>query len=143
MTAQIIHIDPEIETAIRDGKLSEIEITEAHMRLSNGALLLRARDLLPQKIKADEEKAQAKTPKQRQRDFVKRKNEAGFKKDWVHQSIQELAEAVGGQENIASCLQQLRKRAEIAEQRAEVAEAEIQRMKSKRGWLSTIRRMLK
>ncbi|MBW6417023.1 hypothetical protein [Celeribacter sp. PS-C1] len=135
MTAQIIHIDPEIETAIRDGKLSEIEITEAHMRLSNGALLLRARDLLPQKVNTDEEKAQAKTAKQRQRDFVKRKNEAGFKKDWLHQSIQELAEAVGGQENIASCIHRLRKRAEIAEHRAEMAEAEIHRLKSKRWWL--------
>ncbi|UWQ83089.1 hypothetical protein [Leisingera caerulea] len=47
MTAQIFHLEPEVEAAIREGKLTQIEITDARMKLSDGVLSLRARDLLP------------------------------------------------------------------------------------------------
>lgn len=135
MTAQIIHLEPEVEAAIREGRLTQIEITEARMNLADGVLSLRARDLLPPKIKTGEEVKEAKTAKERQREFVQRKKNAGFKKDWLHESLLPLAEEAGGQENIATVVKTLRQRAELAEQRAEVAEAEVQRLKSRRWWL--------
>lgn len=141
MTAQIIHMDPEVEAAIRDGRLAQIEITEARMKLADGVLSLKARDLLPPKTTTCEEIQKAKTAKERQREFVQRKVDAGFKKDWLHHSVLELAEEAGGQENIAGEVVALRQRAEAAEQnaeaeqrRAETAESEIRRLKSRRWW---------
>ena len=96
MTAQIIHMEPEIEAAIRDGRLTQIEITEARMRLADGVLSLKASDLLPPKIKTPEEAAKAMTTKERQAKFVKGKKDTGFKKGWLHHSIEELAEEAGG-----------------------------------------------
>lgn len=127
MTAQIINMDPEVEAAIREGRLTEIEITEARMKLTNGVFTLKARDLLPPKIKTDEEVKEAKTAKERQREFVQRKKDAGFKKDWLHESLLPLAEEAGGQEHIATEIEKLR-------QRAEAAEAEVQRLKARRWW---------
>lgn len=135
MTAQIIHLEPEVEAAIREGKLTQIEITDARMKLSDGVLSLRARDLLPPKIKTGEKVKEAKTATERQREFVQRKKDAGFKKDWLHESLVPLAKEAGGQENITTVVKNLRQRAEAAEQRAEVAEAEVQRLKSRRWWL--------
>lgn len=134
MTAQIVHLEPEVEAAIRDGRLAQIELTEARMKLSGGVLSLKARDLLPPKIKTCEEVNKAKTTKERQRKFVQRKVDAGFKKDWLHHSVMELAEEAGGQEYIATNFDQLRKRAEAAEKRAATAEAEVQRLKALRWW---------
>jgi len=127
MTAQIINMEPEVEAAIRDGRLTQIKITEARMKLSDGVLSLKASDLLPPKIKTGEEIQEAKTAKERQREFVQRKHNAGFKKDWLHQSIAMLADEVGGQENIADNIKQLR-------QRAETAEAQLQRLKGRVWW---------
>lgn len=135
MTAQIIHLEPEVEAAIREGRLTQIEFTDARMKLSDGVLSLRARDLLPPKIKTGEEVKEAKTAKERQREFVQRKKDAGFKKDWLHESLVLLAEEAGGQENIATVVKNLRQRAVAAEQRAELAEAVVQRLKSRRWWL--------
>ncbi|WP_170403245.1 hypothetical protein [Ruegeria arenilitoris] len=134
MTAQIIHMEPEVEAAIRDGRLTTIEVTEARMKLVGGVLSLRARDLLPPKIKAEQDVKEAKSAKERQREFVQRKKDAGFKKDWLHESLVLLAEEIGGQEKIAEKIQQLQQRAEEAERRAEEAEAEVQRLKSRRRW---------
>ena len=141
MTAQIIHMDPEVEAAIRDGRLAHIEITEARMKLADGVHSLKARDLLPSKTKTSEEVQKAKTAKERQREFVKRKRDAGFKKDWLHHSIQDLAEQAGGQENIVTVIATLRVRAENAEQmvaaerkRADEAEEEVRRLQVRRWW---------
>ncbi len=134
MTAQIINMEPEVEAAIREGRLTQIEITEARMKLADGVLSLKASDLLPPKIKTDEEVKEAKTAKERQREFVQRRKDAGFKKDWLHESLLPLAEEAGGQENIAQEIEKLRQRAEAAEQRAEAAETEIQRLKARRWW---------
>lgn len=134
MTAQIINMEPEVEAAIREGRLTKIEITEARMKLADGVLSLKASDLLPPKIKTGEEVKEAKTAKERQREFVQRKKDAGFKKDWLHESLLPLAEEAGGQENIAKEIEKLRQRAEAAEQRAEAAETEIQRLKARRWW---------
>lgn len=135
MTAQIIHIEPEIEAAIREGRLTQIEITEAKMSLANGVLSLRARDLLPPKPRNDEKAKEAKTANERQREFAQRKRAAGFKKDWLHESLSALAEDAGGQENITTLVNALRRRAETAEQRANFAEAEVLRLKSRRWWM--------
>lgn len=54
MTAQIVHMEPEVEAAMRDGKLTQIELTEARMKLSGGVLSLKARDLLPPRTKTCE-----------------------------------------------------------------------------------------
>ncbi len=134
MTAKIISIEPEVKAAIREGRLTEIEITEARMKLANGVLTLKASDLLPPKIKTGEEVKEAKTAKERQREFVQRKKEAGFKKDWLHESLLPLAEETGGQENIAKEIEKLRQRAEAAERRAETAESEVQQLKARRWW---------
>lgn len=134
MTAQIIQMEPEIEAAIREGRLTKVEITAAQMRLADGVLSLKASDLLPPKIKTGEEVQEAMTAKERQRKFVQGKKEAGFKKNWLHHSIEELAEEVGGQEHISGRIEELRQRAEAAELRAETAEAEILRLRSRRWW---------
>lgn len=49
MTAQIVNIAPEIQAAIHTDELSQIEITEARMRLKDGVFTLNAKDLLPPK----------------------------------------------------------------------------------------------
>ena len=134
MTAQIINIEPEIEAAIREGRLTQIEVTKARMTLSNGVLSLKASDLLPPKIKTADAIEQIKSGKERQREFVQRKKDAGYKKEWLHHSIQELAEETGGQENIVASVDLLRKRAEAAEKRADKAEAEVRRLKARRWW---------
>lgn len=134
MTAQIINIEPEVEAAIRDGRLTQIEITKARMTLVNGVLSLKASDLLPPKVKTADAVEQTKTGKERQRQFVQRKKDAGFKKDWLHHTIQVLAEEAGGQENIVANVDLLRKRAEAAEARADKAEAEVRRLKAGRWW---------
>jgi hypothetical protein len=122
-------MDPEIEAAIREGRLTQIEIKEAHLKLSKGILSLKASDLLPPKVKTKEEAEEAMTSKERQAKFVKSKKTAGFKKDWIHESIALLAEEAGGQANIAVEVEKLRKRAETAEKRAAEAEAEVQRLR--------------
>jgi hypothetical protein len=133
MTAQIINIEPKVEAAIREGRLTHINITEAQLRLSKGVLSLKATDLLPPVIKTGEEIKEAMTSKERQAKFVKGKKDAGFKKDWLHQSVALLAEETGGQENITAEVEKLRKRAEDAEKRAKAAEAEVQRL-GRRWW---------
>ena len=134
MTAQIVHIEPEVEAAILEGRLNKIELTEARMTLSGGVLSLRAKDLLPSTILPGEEVKEAKSTRERQRVFVQRKKDAGFKKDWVHVSVQELAQDAGGQEKIAASVDRLRRRAELAEKRANEAEAEVRRLKARRWW---------
>jgi hypothetical protein len=134
MTAQIVYLEPDVEAAIRGGRLTHIDITEARMQLKDGVLSLRASDLLPPKIKSNEEVKEAKTSNERQREFVKRKKDAGFKKDWLHHSIQDLAEQAGGQENIAVSVERLLIRAAAAEKRADAAEAEVRRLKARRWW---------
>lgn len=134
MTAQIVHVEPEVEAAIRDGRLTQIELTDARMKLSGGVLSLKARDLLSTGTQTCEGVQKAKTAKERQRKFVQRKADAGFKKNWLHHSVLKLAEEAGGQEYIATNFDQLRKRAEAAEKRAATAEAEVQRLKALRWW---------
>lgn len=127
MTAQIINMEPEVEAAIREGRLTQIEITEARIKLADGILSLKASDLLPPKIKTEDEANKAKTAKERQREFVQRRKDAGFKKDWLHESLLPLAEEAGGQENIAKEIEKLR-------QRAEAAEAKVRRLKDRCWW---------
>lgn len=141
MTAKIINIDPEVEAAIHAGQLTKIEITEARMRLTDGVFTLTAKDLMPPKINKDADGDQPKTNKERQRAYTQRKKEAGFKKDWLHRSVEILANEIGGQENITTEIENLRARAEEAKKmaaiyksRAEVAEAEVLRLKARRWW---------
>jgi excinuclease UvrABC ATPase subunit len=134
MSAHIINIAPEIEAAIHAGQLTKIEITEARMKLADGVFTINAKDLLTPKTKTAVEGEQPKSTKERQREFVKRKKDAGFKKDWLHHSIQELAEQAGGQEKIAVSVDRLLIRAEAAERRADAAEAEVRRLKARRWW---------
>lgn len=141
MTAHFEPIDPEIEAAIHSGRLTKIEFTEARMKLSNGVFTLNAKDLLPTKIDKAAEDERPRTNKERQHAFTQRKKDAGFKKDWLHESIAILADKSGGQENIASKMEELLARAERAERiaafeklRAEAAEAEILRLKARRRW---------
>ncbi|NVK20526.1 MAG: hypothetical protein HWE30_17665 [Methylocystaceae bacterium] len=141
MTAQIINIDPKLEAAIRGGTLTKIEITEARMKLSDGVLTLHAKDLLPQRETCDADGIPTKTNKERQHAFAQRKKEAGFKKDWLHSSIALLANQIGGQENISAEIENLRVRVKEAEEmaafersRADAAQAEISRLKSRSWW---------
>lgn len=141
MTAQIINIDPEIEAAIHAGQLTKIEITEARMKLEDGVFTLNAKDLLPPKAKTVADGQQPKSNTERQHKFTQRKKEAGFKKDWLHNSVAALADEIGGQENIFAEICKLRTRAEKAEEiaaadklRAEKAEAEVRRLQARRWW---------
>jgi len=141
MTAHIINIAPEIETAIHEGSLTKIEITAASMKLADGVFTLKAKDLLPPKIDTAAASEKPKTGKEGQRAFTQRKKEAGFRKDWLHQSILTLAEELGGQESIATEMEKLRARLYNAEKkatyerlRADAAEAKIQRLKLRPWW---------
>ena len=128
MTAEVIQMESEIEDAIKQGTLTHIKITDAQMRLTDGVFTLRARDLLPPKVMTTEEAKQAKTSKERQAKFVKGKREAGFRKDWLHSSIEKLAKEVGGQDRISDKIDELQHRAKDAEQRADIAEAKLMRI---------------
>lgn len=141
MTSQIFNVDPEIEAAIQAGKITKIELTEARMKLSGGVFTLNAKDLLPPKAIKDADANQPKTNKERQRAYSQRRKEAGFKKDWLHQSVATLADEIGGQEKISGEIETLRLRVEEAEQiaafersRAEAAEAEILRLRARSWW---------
>lgn len=127
MTAHIVQMDPEVEAAIHEGRLTQIELTEAQLKLKEGTLCLRASDLLPPKIKTKEQAEKAKTTKERQAKFKKQKTEAGFKRGWIHESILALADQLGGQENIAKEIEKLRRR-------AEAAETELQNLKAPIWW---------
>ncbi|QDY69308.1 hypothetical protein [Qingshengfaniella alkalisoli] len=141
MTEEIINTDPDIEAAFHAGQLTKIEITAASMTLSDGVFTLNAKDILPPKIKNPADEAQPKTNKERQRAYTQRKKDAGFKKDWIHESVAILADEVGGQECIVAEIERLRTRAEMAEERAaaerlraEAAEADVKRLKALRWW---------
>lgn len=142
MTAQSIQIDSEVETAIREKRLTEIKLTKARFRLSDGVLSLRAQDLLPPQVLTEEEVTEAKTNKMRQQEFAARRKEAGFARGWIHQSLERLADEAGGQEQIENLIERtkseaadLRQKLAAAEARAQAAEAELQRLRTiRRPW---------
>ncbi len=141
MTAQIVNIDPEIQTAIHAGELAKIEITEARMRLKDGVFTLNAKDLLPPITELTEGKSKPRSNAERQRALSERKKEAGLVRDWVHKSVLAMTKEFGEPEEFAAEIARLRARAEEAEsmaalekQRADAAMAEVQRLKSRRWW---------
>lgn len=141
MTAQIVNIDPETQAAIHAGELSKIEITEARITLKDGVFTLNAKDLLPPNSDSVDDKKRAKSGKERQQALAKRRKEAGLVRDYVHKDILAMAKELGGPEEFAAEIEKLRTRAKKAEamvemekQRAEAAEAEVQRLTSRRWW---------
>lgn len=117
--AKFDNIDPELRRMIEDRTLKTIEIEDAAMRLKGGKLTLRASDLLPKEKKpeAPRDPNQPLTGAERQKKLYRERTEAGWKKTWVPPDLIQLADELGGIENIVGSRENWMHRAIKAEQR--------------------------
>lgn len=108
-----------LEAAIRSGDLRTIELTNAAMRLREGKLVIKAKELLPQ---PEGGKKKPKAGTERVAKFEAKKRAEGAKQRWVPPALLEVIEDVEGIENLAPVVIELRAKLEAAETRAKEAE---------------------
>ncbi|UOA34417.1 hypothetical protein DSM110093_04253 (plasmid) [Sulfitobacter sp. DSM 110093] len=122
--AKFDNIDPELRRMIEDRTLKTIEIADAAMRLKGGKLTLRASDLLPKETNPDtpRDPNQPMTGAERQKKLYQERTDAGWKKTWVPPELIQLADDLGGIENVVRSREEWMRRAIEAE-------------KQKKGWL--------
>ncbi|UOA32546.1 hypothetical protein DSM110093_02346 [Sulfitobacter sp. DSM 110093] len=141
MSAKILDIDPANERLIHPERAKKRQFSEAHLKLSGNTLTLEVKEVEAADAEERKKDKQREGNRRRQNTFVEGKEKAGFRKTWIHKSVERLGAELNGQENIATEIKWLRARAEAAEmvaaaerKRADAAEAEVLRLSARSWW---------
>lgn len=141
MSTKILDIDPANERLIHPEQPSERQFSEARLKLSGNTLILEVKDVEAANVEKLKRDKKREDNKRRQEAFVQGKKDSGFRRDWIHRSVEALASELNGQENIATEMKRLKARAEAAEKvadaerkRAVAAEAEVLRLNARSWW---------
>jgi len=123
-----------LREAVGDRRIKDLELDAADLRFKNGRFFVKTAELTA----PDPNKPKAKSSKERQREFNERKKAEGFRKDWLHESVDRMAREAGGQEYIEAFmngqrqqLDEMRRKLQQTQDSLERAEKEAEHYKAR------------